>query len=91
MADFEIRPVLPALPIRFDAQKCLRCGSCVAACPIDVLAQAPGQVPFAAYAEECWYCGCCVMECPAGAIQLRHPLMNEARFIEKKKLLEEKE
>ena len=89
MADFEIRPVAPARPIRFDAVKCVRCGSCVAACSIDVLAQGPGGVPFAAYADECWYCGCCVMECPTGAIQLRHPLMNEARFIEKKRLLEE--
>lgn len=89
MADFIIRPVIPAMPIRIDSAQCVRCGGCVAACPIDVLAQEPDQPPFAAYPDECWYCGCCVMECPSGAIQLRHPLMNEARFVEKKKLLEE--
>ena len=89
MADFSITPVAPAMPIRFDGDKCLRCGGCVAACPLDVLAQENGQVPFAAYADECWYCGCCVTECPAGAISLHHPLMNEPRFVEKKRLTEE--
>ena len=31
---------------------------------------------------ECWYCGACVMVCPVeGAVSLRHPLMNRAKFV----------
>ena len=89
MSAFEIRPVEAARPIRLDEAKCLRCGQCVEACPIDVLAKSPEGVPFAAYADECWYCGCCVMECPTGAISLHHPLMNQPRFVEKKRLMED--
>ena len=88
MSAFEIRPVEAAKPICVDEIKCLRCGQCVEACPIDVLVQEAGGVPFAAYADECWYCGCCVMECQNGAISLHHPLMNQPRFVEKKRLTE---
>lgn len=89
MSTFEIRPVEAARPISVDETKCLLCGQCVEACPIDVLVQETGGVPSAAYPDECWYCGCCVMECPNGAISLHHPLMNQPRFVEKKRLLEE--
>ena len=34
------------------------------------------------YPGECYSCGACVMECPGkGAISLRHPLMNQAKFV----------
>ena len=35
------------------------------------------------YPGECYYCGSCVMVCPVkGAIHLRHPLMNQTKFVE---------
>jgi len=79
--EFSIRVVEPAHPVSFDSEKCTGCNRCVDACPIDLLL--PGSPPQAAYPDECWYCGCCVMECPSGAITLRHPLMNQARWVEK--------
>ncbi len=34
------------------------------------------------YPGECYYCGSCVMACPVkGAIHLRHPLMNQTKFV----------
>lgn len=87
MAEFSIRPVEPAKPISFDAEKCVACNRCVDVCPIDLFIPAEkGGVPEAAYPDECWYCGCCVMECKTGAISLEHPLMNQARWVEKSSL-----
>jgi NAD-dependent dihydropyrimidine dehydrogenase PreA subunit len=87
MNDFRFRAVEPSRPITIDEDKCVRCGACVDACPIDLLL--PGgtdEPPTPAWPDECWYCGCCVMECPAGAITLTHPLMNQARWVEKASL-----
>lgn len=89
---FPIRTVRAATPVRFDESLCISCLRCVEACQIDVLI--PGSEdspPVAAYPDECWYCGCCVMECPTGAIHLHHPLMNQARWVEKVSLKAGKE
>lgn len=71
-------------PIRFDASLCIGCNRCAAVCQVDILMPSPekGKPPVVMYPGECYYCGACVMECPRkGAIKLRHPLMNRARFI----------
>jgi NAD-dependent dihydropyrimidine dehydrogenase PreA subunit len=80
---------LPAAsPIVIDEARCTRCGSCIESCQVDVLApgETGGAIPRVFYPGECWYCGCCVMDCPTGAIQLRHPLMNQVNWIEKRLL-----
>ena len=77
-----------AQPLRFDEKLCVGCNRCVEACQIDVLLPNPvkGAPPLVMWPGECWYCGACVMECPRkGAIRLRHPLMNQARFVEKQR------
>lgn len=86
---FALRETRPAEPLFFDSGKCTGCNRCLEACQIDVLIPSPtrGAHPLAAFPDECWYCGCCVMECPTGAIRLRHPLMNQARWVEKSSLL----
>ena len=74
------------MPLKYDPALCIGCGRCIEACQIDVIlpAEVKGGVPRVFYPGECWYCGACVMECPIpGALTLRHPLMNQARFIEK--------
>lgn len=76
-----------AQPLRFDSEKCTGCRRCMEACQVDVLLPGePGKHPVAAFPGECWYCGCCVMECPTGAIELRHPLMNRARWVKRSDL-----
>ena len=77
------------MPLRFDADKCVGCLKCVEACQIDVLMppEQKSKTPRVMYPGECWYCGACVMECPvSGAVTLRHPLMNQAAFIESDEL-----
>lgn len=90
---FFVRQPPAVTPISFDATKCIGCNRCLEACQIDVFlpAEEKGQPPEVAYPDECWYCGCCVMECPTDAIKLRHPLMNQSRWIEKSKLKSRKE
>jgi len=85
---YMIRAVEPAKPISFDGAKCTGCNSCVNACPIDLLlpSRSKGETPTVGYPDECWYCGCCVMECAFGAVKLRHPLMNRARWVDKDSL-----
>ncbi|MGI6642430.1 MAG: 4Fe-4S dicluster domain-containing protein [Bacillota bacterium] len=79
----------PAEPLIFDCDKCIGCNRCLEACQIDVLipSHKKGSHPVLAFPDECWYCGCCVMECPTGAISLRHPLMNQVRWVEKASLV----
>lgn len=82
---FIIQPVEPAVPILYDKEKCTGCNRCVEACQIDLLVpnEIKGNPPIVAYPDECWYCGCCVMDCPHDAIKMQHPLMNQARWVEK--------
>ncbi|MBQ6528955.1 MAG: ferredoxin family protein [Clostridia bacterium] len=73
-----------SIPLIFDETRCIGCLRCVEACQTDLLLPSGerGRPPVIAYPGECWYCGACVMECPVeGAVRLRHPLMNQARFV----------
>ena len=73
-----------ARPIRFDAEKCVGCNRCANICQVDIFIPNPekGKPPIVLYPGECYYCGSCVMVCPRpGAIELEHPLMNQARFV----------
>ena len=83
-------PEMPAAnPIIIDKEKCNGCNSCVEICQVDLFIpnSEKGKPPVVLYPGECWYCGCCVVECPVeGAIQLRHPVMNQVRWILKDQL-----
>ena len=82
-----------ARPIRFDAEKCVGCNRCANICQVDIFIPNPekGKPPIVLYPGECYYCGSCVMVCPRpGAIELEHPLMNQARFVPVKRPEEEK-
>jgi NAD-dependent dihydropyrimidine dehydrogenase PreA subunit len=87
MGDTKRYEMPAAQPIRFDEGKCIGCNRCLEACQVDVFLPGPkGKRPEVAFPGECWYCGCCVMECPNGAIELRHPLMNRARWVRRDSL-----
>lgn len=73
-----------ARPIVFDSEICVGCNRCAEVCQVDILVPSAekGRPPMVMFPGECYYCGSCVMECPnEGAIQLRHPLMNQAKFV----------
>jgi NAD-dependent dihydropyrimidine dehydrogenase PreA subunit len=73
-----------ANPLKFDESLCIGCNICVETCQVDILLPNPvkGKPPLVPWPGECYYCGSCVMQCPRkGAITLRHPLMNQAKFV----------
>ena len=72
-----------ARPITFDKEKCIGCNRCVNICQVDIFITNPekGKPQLVLYPGECYYCGSCVMVCAQHAIQLEHPLMNQAKFV----------
>jgi NAD-dependent dihydropyrimidine dehydrogenase PreA subunit len=83
-------PQMPvSSPVIIDSEKCTGCNRCIEICQVDVFIPGTkkGDPPVILFPGECWYCGCCVMECPVpDTISLRHPLMNQVRWIAKDKL-----
>ncbi len=55
--------------IVFDAEKCIRCGACVAACPARVFVQGKDAAPDVVRKALCIACGHCVAVCPVDAVQ----------------------
>jgi NAD-dependent dihydropyrimidine dehydrogenase PreA subunit len=71
-------------PIVYNPDRCIGCNRCVQVCQCDILfpSEEKGEHPIVMYPGECYYCGACVMVCPTpGAITLKHPLMNRAKFV----------
>lgn len=59
--------------VRFDPERCVRCGSCVSHCPAKALKLAEGRkVPVCDYSS-CIRCYCCQELCPKGAVSIHEP------------------
>lgn len=72
------------IPIQYNVDLCIGCNRCVQVCQCDILypASKKGDHPIVMYPGECYYCGACVMVCSRkGAIELRHPIMNQVKFV----------
>ena len=56
---------------------CIKCGTCVQICPLDVLkfdGIGDDKQVIVKYPYECWHCRACVKDCPVNAISMRYPL-----------------
>jgi NAD-dependent dihydropyrimidine dehydrogenase PreA subunit len=59
------------------ATRCIGCGNCVRACPMDVFDPGPAGVPVVARVEDCETCFLCELYCPVDALfvaPLTHPV-----------------
>lgn len=54
-----------------DAEKCVTCGACEAACPADPNVYELKDKAVVAHPEACTECGACVEACPVEAIALK--------------------
>ena len=83
--EFRAEPVSCSVkPLSFCQELCIGCNQCASVCQVDIMIPSPekGKHPIVMYPGECYYCGSCVMACPVkGAIRLRHPLMNQTKFV----------
>ena len=68
-----IAPLVWVRPF-IDAAKCIRCGRCVASCPVKTLAMGR-PTPFLSKPSACIGCCCCHEMCPEKAIEMRQSLL----------------
>lgn len=56
-------------PFRVDAKKCIKCGKCVASCPVGNIAGGAGELPSWKHNGRCMTCFACYHSCPQHAIR----------------------
>lgn len=52
--------------MQIDQEKCLKCGTCQANCPLQAITIVDGK--YVIDTSQCVHCGTCATWCPAGAI-----------------------
>ncbi len=65
------------MPPIINREKCIKCGTCVQICPLDVfrmeISGAEKKI-VVKYPDECWHCRACEKDCSVNAISIRYPL-----------------
>lgn len=65
------------MPPIINREKCIKCGTCVQICPLDVFRMeisGSEKKIVVKYPDECWHCRACEKDCGVNAIQMRYPL-----------------
>ena len=71
------------MPPIINKDKCIKCGTCVQICPLNVLYQAaPLSEVTVRYPDECWHCRACAIDCRTQAITLRYPISHMVLHME---------
>lgn len=70
----------PKPELLFNAEKCIRCGRCVPACPENAITMEKGAVTIEA--SSCTHCGQCAEACPASALEMIGRRMTAEEVVE---------
>jgi len=58
------------IDFKVDAEKCIRCGTCVSDCPMGIIHMDDGREPYVVREEKCLECQHCLAVCPTGAVSV---------------------
>ncbi len=66
--------------------RCIKCDSCVSACPDNVFDAIPGEIPVIARLDDCQTCYLCELYCPVDALYVS-PYRDRREVVEEQALI----
>ena len=57
------------MSIKINTDLCVSCGSCIEACPGNLIKFNEDSTAFIKYPKDCWGCSSCIKECGVNAIE----------------------
>ncbi len=80
-----VRFMITDKPFRVNAEKCVKCGKCVAACPVRNMFMNKGNIPEWKHNGSCTACFSCYHHCPVHAIEYGKRTKNKGRYFYKQR------
>jgi len=81
IGSFFIKHLIKDAPFRVDNGKCIRCGKCVKACPVNnITIEEKGGYPQWRHTGECLTCFACYHHCPRHAIEFGRQTKNKGQY-----------
>lgn len=68
------------------SERCIKCNSCVSACPDNVFDAVPGGIPVIARLDDCQTCFLCELYCPVDALYVS-PLREAREEVDERQLI----